>query len=123
VDLAHGPLHVRPERAAELGVAGKAGVVRRLDETGDEAVPQIVVGDHPGMTAQHPRLTLGHLAVERGSAEDLGPVAGQSLDVPRMPGVGERMVQHRVRQAPFVVRGGQRQERRLAAGELEDGRA
>ncbi len=61
--------------------------------------------------------------IARRAAKDLGPVAGQPLDVLRVPWMRERMVQLRVLKAPLVVSSGESQESRLAAGEVEHRRA
>ena len=60
----------------------------------------------------------------RRSAEDLCPVRRQPLDVLRvLAGVGERVVQLGIGEAPGVVGGGESEEGGLAPGEREERRA
>ena len=118
-DLADRPLHVRAEAGAEFGIIGKAGIVSRLHEAGDEASPKVVVSSLPGVDAEHRRVPAERLRVTRRTPKHLRPVVGQPLDVMGVTRVGEGMGEHGVLKAPLMVRGGERQEGRLPAGELE----
>jgi len=104
---------------AELGIVGKVCVIGCPDETFDKAIAQVVICALPGMHVQHARLPATGLGEARRAAEYLGPVTGQSFDVLGMAQMRERVTQHGILQAPLVVRRGQREERRLAAGEFE----
>jgi hypothetical protein len=111
------------EGGAEVRVVGKAGIVGRLHEAGDEALAQILVGSLAGVDAEHRRVTAERLREALRTSEHLGRVVGQSLDVLGLPTVGERVIQHRVVESPLMMRGGEGQEPRLAARELEDRRS
>src|SRR5204863_4915425 len=67
-------------------------------------------------------MSAGVTRIARGSAEDLGPVVGEPLDVIRIARMRERMIQDGVVQAALVMRGCKPAEGVLSAGELEDGR-
>ena len=54
------------------------------------------------------------------SAEHLRPIGGKSFNVLGVDAVREGVVQLGVLEAALVVRGGQRKEGGVAAGELED---
>ena len=72
--------------------------------------------EHETPVAALPRVPVG-------AAEHLGPVVGEALDVIWVHTVLERVTQHGIPQAPLVMGGGQREERRLATGDLEDRRS
>jgi hypothetical protein len=71
------------------------------------------------MNFEHPRVTAIRLGVAGRTTEDLGPVVGQPLDMLRIAGVGERVVQLRILKAALVGGCGQGKEGLVAAGEFE----
>src|ERR1700722_1119892 len=52
------PLHVVAYPLAEGGVVGKMGVIRRLHETGNEAISQTVLRFHSGVEGQQAELSI-----------------------------------------------------------------
>lgn len=118
--VVHRPLHVSAKHGAKFGVLGQPGVVGGTDEAVHESPAQIA---HVSVACVHvlqPALVAARLRVPRRPAHDLGPVSGQPLNVLRvLAGMGERVVQLGILQAPRMVRGGQGQESGLASGELE----
>lgn len=72
------------------------------------------------MELEHRRVVSTQLGIERRSSEHLGPVPRQPLDVLRVTGMRERVVEHGVVETAPVMSRGQRQECVLAAGVLED---
>src|SRR5437773_4463725 len=118
--LARGPVDVLAKRFAEVSVLRKLSVVDRLDEAGFEAVAPLlgravsgVEGEHAGVSAELARVRVG-------SAEDLGPVRGQVLVVPRAEILAEWMVELRVGQTALGGRRGESEEGIVAPGELVD---
>jgi hypothetical protein len=113
------PLHIGAERGAERRVGGQPGVVGRADEAVHEAPAQIGHVPHAGVQVHHGGLVAALSRVRRWAAHDLRPVGGEPLDVLGvLTWMGERVVQLGVRQAPRMVRGGQREEGRFPACEL-----
>jgi len=78
---------------AEHWIIWKSGIVNRLHEAGNEAIPQVVIGLHAGMQRHHAGLAIGTLAEERRTAEHFGPVLAQTLDMIGMTRMGERVLQ------------------------------
>jgi hypothetical protein len=109
--VCHRPLHIGAQAAAEFGIVRKIRVVRRRHEAGDKAAAQVVVRARIGVQIKHLGIAGAGLGVARRPTEHLSPVTGQPFDVLRMSRMGERVVQHRVLQAPLVVRGDQLEER------------
>jgi hypothetical protein len=72
------------------------------------------------MNAQHARMSIRYLALAGWPAQHFGPVVGQPLHVLRVSGVGERVIQHRIFKASFVMSRRQPQKRGPAPGELVD---
>ena len=117
------PLHVGLQRRAQLGVGRQAGAVegvttkqwrKRLPRSASACVRACRSATR---RSGRPRL----LRVGGGTAEDLGPVGRQPFEMLGVfPRMGERVVQFRVLQASDVMGGGQGQESRLAASELEE---
>src|SRR5438093_12544930 len=91
-DFADSTFHVGTKSGAEVGIVGKAGIVRRLHEAVDEAIPQVVVGSLAGMDVEHRRVAAEGRRVAWGTPEHFGPVIGQPLAVPSVPAVGEGMM-------------------------------
>ena len=91
-----------------------------MDEAVHESPAQIAHVSVACVHVQQPTLVATRLRVPRRSAHDLGPVGGQPLNVLWvLAGMGERVVQLGVPQAPRVVCSGQGEEGGLASGELE----
>ena len=77
----------------------------------------------PACMRRTPRLVAAGLRVAGRPAQHLRPVGRQPLDVLGvLAGMRERVVELRVGEAARVVRGGEGEEGRLAAGELEQRR-
>jgi hypothetical protein len=103
----------------ELGVIREPDVICGSYEALHKTVSQVAFSTCPGMKLEHGRLPTTRTGKARRAAKDLGPVAGQSLDVLWVPGVREGVVQDRVVQATLMVSGGEGQKGGLAAGKLE----
>jgi len=93
------------ETSAEIRIFGELRITCCFHKALDETIFAIVIRFHPGMKSQHAWLSVGHFGVERGPTEDLSPIPSQPPDMLRMAWMGERVVKHRVVQAPLVVGG------------------
>lgn len=103
----HGPLHIGAEAVAESRILGQPGVVGGQHEALYKAIAEVGFGALAGMDTEHGRVAATGFGELWRTAEHLGPVAGQPLDVLRVPWVRERVIQHWVGETPFVVCGGE----------------
>jgi len=102
-------------------IAGQTGSYQRLIETGDGAPVHLLVWTvaavHPhdcGLVAEGARVT-------RGTAQRLGPIRSQPLDVIGMKTMAERVADHLVVHHPGMPRAGQAKQRLGATSGLEHG--
>lgn len=112
------------QRFSKGGIVRKLRIVERVDEAVDEPLAEVTHVAVAGMRPENARLVTARLRVRRRSAQHLGPVRGETLDVLGMlVVVGERMIELGIRQAARVMGSRESEEGFFPAGELVQRRA